>query len=354
MDSVFHYTVTYNDCQPTLSVPANLYNVDPSWTACGSYLTGSWKSPVSVTANMTGSVVNAVKRPPKPKTSDQPNIPTITINNQPPSYTETYTWGPVTFPTATSTDNPYSTGLAPTPKIPPEIESYTVPPPENSNPGAAAATDSQGAPGAGNFVQKTTIISFINAVPDNEPPPTTAINIGSQTLRAGQEITDAGESYSLASNGDFIVGSQTVNPGQQIVDTGTTYSRASNGATLLIEGTSYTSTQVLYNPNPTQYSAFVIGTQTLRPGSQITESGTTYSLATNGATVVIDGTITEAVGTITSSASLGTLGGGSSGTGSRPHGPASTSSKKSLARREKSTFALVSALLMSVLFILEQ
>ncbi|KAE9370111.1 hypothetical protein N431DRAFT_484419 [Stipitochalara longipes BDJ] len=347
LDNVFQYTVTYNDCHPKLSVPTSLYKVDPSWTACGPYITGVWSNPVSVTKSMTLDANRVLY--PKPKTASEAAVH-LTASNQHQSSTDTYVWGPVTYPTPTATDNPYSTGLAPTPKTPPEIETYVVPPPENSNAGPAAATGSPGAPGEGNFVQKTTIISFINAIPDIESPPTTEIHLGSQILSVGQEITYAGESFSLESNGGFIVGSQTVNPGQEIVDTGTTYSRASNGATLVIEGSSYTSTQVLYNPSPTYYPAFVIGTQTLHPGSQITESGTTYSLATNGATVVIDGTSTEVLGTITPSASLG---GGSSGTGKGPPGAASTSTKKSLARRETGTWVSASVFLISLLLILE-
>jgi hypothetical protein len=320
---------------------------------------------VSVTQSMSKKAYVVLY--PKPKTGNEPTHST-TANTQPQSTTDTYIWSPASFPAAPafptpiSTDNPYSTGLAPTPKSPPEVSTYIVPPPETLNAGPAAATllsseapGAPGVPGVGNFVQKTTIISFINAIPDIESPPTTAINLGSQVLSVGREITYAGESYSLASNGDFIVGSQIINPGQQVTDTGITYSRASNGATLVIEGSSYTSTQVLYNPSPTQYSALVIGTQTLLPGSQITASGTTYSLATNGATVVIDGTSTEVISTITISASLASAslssGGGSSGLG---HGLASTSTKKkSTATREVSTRVSASLLLTSLLFIME-
>jgi hypothetical protein len=81
-----------------------------------------------------------------------------------------------------------------------------------------------GALGPLNFIQKTSLISFVSAIAEATAAPTTALKIGPQTLIAGQEITDAGgETYSLASNGDFFVGTQPLNPGQQITDRLTTY-----------------------------------------------------------------------------------------------------------------------------------
>lgn len=124
---------------------------------------------------------------------------------------------------------------------------------------------------------------------------------------------------------------------------------------MVVFGSSYTSTDILFTPNPT-FSAFVIGTQTLRPGSQITASGTTYSLATNGGTLVIDGTSTEAIGTIISSGSPGgipssTSLGGAGGTG---EGPASTStSKKSSSTRERGVWISASVVLVGLLMVLE-
>jgi hypothetical protein len=326
-DTVFYYTVTYNPCSPTLSVPTGIYSADPSWKSCGQELNGVWDPPLDITDAITSTA------------SDKTNIPKVQTPTTlaPSNFMQALTHTQA-FPTKTSQNNPYTTGLPPTPKIPPEVGSDGAPGAENS--GASG-------PGEGNFIQKTTIVSFVSAVADIQPPPTTALNLGSKTLYIGQQVTNAGETYSLASNGDFIVGSQILNPGQQITDSGTTYSRASDGATLVIGASGSTSTQVLYTTNPT-YSAFVIGTQTLRPGSQITASGTTYSLATGGGTVIIDGTRTQVVGTITSSASLG-------GTisGAR-NGPASTSTrKKSSSTTETSVWLSASVLLVSLLLILE-
>jgi hypothetical protein len=66
----------------------------------------------------------------------------------------------------------------------------------------------------------------------------------------------------------FMLGSQTLNLGAQITYVGETYSLATNGA-------------------------FIVGSQPLNPGEQITDSGTTYSRAANGATLVFDGTSTQ-------------------------------------------------------------
>lgn len=322
-DSVLYYIATYNPCSPILSVPTGVYKIDPSWTACGRILNGIWDTPDGTTAN------------------NRNDVPRVSQTTKPPQFSINFVAATSTraFPTRTSQNNPYTTGLPPTPKTPPEIESDVAPP------GGNAGT---GGPGGGNnFIQKTTIISFVSAVPEIESPPTTAFRLGSQTLGLGQQVTYLEETYSLAPNGDFIVGSQTLNPGQQITDSGTTYSRASDGATLIIEEGGHTTTQILYTPNPS-YSDFVIGTQTLHPGSQITNLGTTYSLATGGGTVIIDGTRTQVVGTITPSASLR---GSASGTG-KPSASTSTS-KKSSSTREKGGWISASIILISLLFILE-
>ncbi|PMD59419.1 uncharacterized protein K444DRAFT_411500 [Hyaloscypha bicolor E] len=169
----------------------------------------------------------------------------------------------------------------------------------------------------------------------------------SLTLIIGQKVTYAGKTYLLGSNGDFIVGSQTLNPGEQITDSWTTYSRASDGATLVLGASGVTSTQLLYTPNPI-YSAFVIGTETLRPGSQITVSRTTYSLAAGGGTVIIGGTRTQVIGTITPSTSLG------GPFSALSKGPASTGTReKSSSTRETSVRLSASSLLISLLFALE-
>lgn len=66
----------------------------------------------------------------------------------------------------------------------------------------------------------------------------------------------------------FVLGSQTLKLGEQVTYVGETYSLASNGD-------------------------FIVGTQTLNPGAQITGYGTTYSRAPNGGFLIINGTSTQ-------------------------------------------------------------
>jgi hypothetical protein len=132
-------------------------------------------------------------------------------------------WSPEPWPppTGTSKNNPYKTGLPPTPKTPPKIESDVAPPARNAG---------TSGPGEVNFIEKATIISFVSSVGEIVSLPATALMLGPQTLNIGQKVTYTGETYSLGSNGDFTVGSQTLNPGQQITDSGATYPRASDGS----------------------------------------------------------------------------------------------------------------------------
>ncbi|KAF4619038.1 hypothetical protein G7Y89_g14807 [Cudoniella acicularis] len=109
----------------------------------------------------------------------------------------------------------------------------------------------------------------------------------------------------------FLIGTQTLTPGSQITASGTTISLAAEGSSVVING----NTQALQSPVPTttnfqpqliigsstytanSASVFVVGTQTLAPGAQITASGTTISLATGGSSLIVNGN-TQAVQTL--------------------------------------------------------
>lgn len=173
--------------------------------------------------------------------------------------------------------------------------------------------------------------------------------LGSQTLTPGGVVTFSGTQISLASNGayavagtstenlavtsspeltlgsqlltanalgQYIIGSQALTPGGQITVSGTRISLASNGAYAVVGS----STETLALPTPpvltlgsqtitaNALGQYIIGTQTLTPGGDITLSGTRISLASNDAYAVV-GASTEnlALATITSPPAL-TLG----------------------------------------------
>ena len=99
-----------------------------------------------------------------------------------------------------------------------------------------------------------------------------------------------------------IVGSQTIAPGSVATIDGKTYSLATSGNALIVDG----STTALALPTPipslvTTSSAtlVVVGSQTIVPGSAATIDGKTYSLATDGNALVVDGTSQYFVGSQT-------------------------------------------------------
>ena len=154
--------------------------------------------------------------------------------------------------------------------------------------------------------------------------------IGSQTLTAGGAATVSGTTISLASNGayiildaqstqslltstppaavltvgssaitadkssNFIIGSQTLTAGGAVTVSGTTLSLASNGAYVVVNG----QTQVLTTATPASALEYIISSQTLRPnGPAITVAGTVMSLLPGAASVLV-GSQTVAVGAL--------------------------------------------------------
>ena len=141
------------------------------------------------------------------------------------------------------------------------------------------------------------------AAPTNNPFPTTgspatsvsALVIGSQTLRPNAAITISGTTISFAGAGNsiFINGSPT--PVTLAANAGTS-SEADSGASNVLTFGSITATPTVIATQPaplaTTIPALVLGSQTLLPNSPLTISGTTISLASNGATVFINNTPT--------------------------------------------------------------
>ena len=87
----------------------------------------------------------------------------------------------------------------------------------------------------------------------------------------------------------FVIASQTLSPGGQIIQSAITYSLASNGASLVVGGTS---TQIIAAPSPSSspLPSYRVGTQILSVGgAPITVSGTVFSLPPGGSSVTISG-----------------------------------------------------------------
>jgi hypothetical protein len=91
---------------------------------------------------------------------------------------------------------------------------------------------------------------------------------------------------------EFLIGTQTIKPGSAATESGTTYSLASSGGNIFVNGVLTTPSIGSLAVPPSTEDEFVIGSQTIQAGSAVTESGTTYSLAPSGNSVFIDGVAT--------------------------------------------------------------
>lgn len=168
----------------------------------------------------------------------------------------------------------------------------------------------------------------VGGTPVSLAPSATAIVIGGTTSILPQAVTTAAApppvltigSTTLTANAAtqfFVAPGQTLTPGGAVTVSGTVISLASSASFLVIGG----STQLLPTATPAvtvapeivvggttftgnSGSSFVIGGQTLAPGSVITVSGTTISLNPSGGSVIINGN-TEPV--ITQPVTIGPL-----------------------------------------------
>lgn len=111
---------------------------------------------------------------------------------------------------------------------------------------------------------------------------------------------------SPTTSGGYIVASQTLVPGSAIVIAGTSYSLPTSGGVAVVNGQSIQITTIAsptesavpiviggLTGRPTSPGAYVVGDQTLnRGGSAIEISGTTYSLAPSGESIIVNGETT--------------------------------------------------------------
>lgn len=255
-------------------------------------------SPVPTTATETGLLPSAPESiyalPSGTKGISAVNgaaTPQAQVNN-PPAQADTPVENDPT--TTSSTNTPVAVNNPPAVKNTPASLSSNDPVAVN-NP----ATPVTSTPAAPNIQPATTTTSnpiiltpVPQVAPTTQPPgqitidssiitanPSSAFVIGSQTLTAGGQVTQADSVYSLATDGGALVaaGSST-----QIIADPTVPATAP--AKITVDGSTITA-----NPS----SAFVIATQTLTRGGQITHSNTVYSLATNGASLVVAASSTQ-------------------------------------------------------------
>ncbi|MCJ1292664.1 hypothetical protein MMC34_004217 [Xylographa carneopallida] len=113
-----------------------------------------------------------------------------------------------------------------------------------------------------------------------------------------QQLTAFGSTFTAKPESAFVIGTQTLKPGASITVSGTLISLAPSASYVVVGS----NTQMLAEPEATPIqpltafgstftadsaSAFVIGSQTLTPGGSITVSGTLFSLAPLGSYIVV-------------------------------------------------------------------
>lgn len=101
-------------------------------------------------------------------------------------------------------------------------------------------------------------------------------------------VTIGSSTITANSASEFSIASQTLKPGGQITHSGTVLSLDPSGSALIIGGST---TEILSHATTTSVE-FLVGSQTLQPGGlAVTVSGTAYSLLSGGSSVAVDGTV---------------------------------------------------------------
>jgi hypothetical protein len=271
------FTITWDPCKPTLSVPTQLFTLNSLWSGCVQGIDAFYDPPYTLSP---GNGLNPPITPTAPQVPPAQPI-TTSVSAQPASVP------PPAIVTATS---------IPSPEAPPAQTTSSDPPPPQST----KANDPSPSPASND--------PPANNPPASHDPAASPVAVGTHTLTAGAApVVISSHIYSLdpsttalvidgttshiapvvapsPSPSTFVIGSQTLVPGGSAATvSGATYSLPTSGNVVVVNG----KTSALPSPSPSEY---VIASQTLiAGGNPITVAGTTYSLATTGAAVIING-----------------------------------------------------------------
>ena len=356
---------------PYISIPAEVQGLDPAWGTCTmNPICGSWDPPYALTpaqgiftdpGHVTTSTAIPANTPTSPQAESTPVVgSTQSAGAMSPSNSKVV--DPPSLPTSTAVSAVAPADPGGDPQIPSALSnSYVVP----ADPGPTVG-GSQGDPSVQPSFSAKVVITISNSVltlgstataiiPPSRTvpllpsinPAASAIIINSETLAPGSQILVSGTTYSLLptpsaividgstvylpaatdrialppaitigtsvitenSASEFVIGSQTLTPGGQITAAGKVVSMGSSA--VVIDGSTislWPTTNVITLPpaitvgaSPiTENSAsdFVIGSQTLTPGGQITVSGEVISLNPSATDVVFGGTSTQGLGAL--------------------------------------------------------
>ncbi|MCJ1411893.1 hypothetical protein MMC19_005985 [Ptychographa xylographoides] len=309
---------------PYVSLPSQILNLDPAWSTCTvDPMIGSWDPPYALQPEL-GSLTAASSlftnypvagaTPVSPLASNTAavfstlatgaNLPTV----QP--------WDPegLTSPTPISNlpQNPGDTpsgfsSIFPHPEDSAFSDDHTAPVITIQNTAITANSASAYIVGSQTLIAGSTAI-IVAGTPISLAPSASAIIIGGTTIplplsstQAVPHISFGNSVYAADSGSTFIIGSQTLKPGGEITISGTTISLAIVASAVVVGETTFP----LHDPSPLalpqitiassiytrdSFSDLIIGGQTLTPNGQITVSKTPISLAAGGTAVIIGGT----------------------------------------------------------------
>ncbi|MCJ1405856.1 hypothetical protein MMC11_009086, partial [Xylographa trunciseda] len=357
---------------PYISIPAEVQGLDPAWKTCTmDPLYGSWDPPYALMpaqgiftdpGHVTTSTAIPANTPTSPQAQSTPVVPsTQSAGAMSPSNSKAV--DPPSLPTSTAVSAVAPADPGGDPQIPSALSnSYVV----SADPGPTLG-GSQGDPSVQPSFSAKVVITISNSaftlgptataiIPPSQTVPlppssidltASAIIINSETLAPGSYILVSGTTYSLLptpsaividgstislpaatdritlppaitigtsvitenSASEFVIGSQTLTPGGQITASGKVVSMGSGA--VVIDGSTislWPTTNVIALPPAitvgastiTENSAsdFVIGSQTLTPGGQITVSGEVISLNPSATDVVFGGTSTQGLGAL--------------------------------------------------------
>lgn len=306
------YTLTYNPCSATLSVPTELFAINSAWATCVPGINGLYDPPYSLTP---GNGLTAFGPAPTDTTT---------------AVLETSAVDPTTSP------EPVSTPTTPTPiptttKIPIDPTTSTAPIQDPSpSPPLETFSASTQAVGVDPATTPTTASPEVASTPALGDPGQTIPGDPTQTVPA------QGTSPIIPTI-SFIIGSQTLAPGgAAITVSGTVLSLPTDaGASSIVVDGSTQPVGAFFSSEAAP--EFIIGgSQTLKQGAApITVAGTVVSLLAGGSSIVISNSVTvplsEFLGTSTTTVNGGlggvieTLGGFSSTTASPGSGSGSGS-----------------------------
>lgn len=158
----------------------------------------------------------------------------------------------------------------------------------------------------------TSTITPSGGSPSTSPETALVVNgITTPIFAPERSITAAGRTITAGQNGEFTIGSQVLKPGGEVTVSGTAYSLDLSGTALIVDGRTSS-----LSSSPARITVlgstiignsdgdFVIESQTLKPGSAVTIDGVTYSLATASAQSSAAGRSTDALASRTASGSV--------------------------------------------------